>query len=110
MSVVDYNDMQDIVISPRSNAVPGTIIGQILDAESSEGKAAQRIYDLKLCHNCGKRKGTMTWGDALAMTRGGGSQRCEVCVYSAQLVHALHRIRAIPRLVFLWLRANLRQS
>jgi|ERR1700677_479780 len=110
MSVVDYNDMEDIVISPGGEAVPGTVIGQLLDPDSHAGKAAQRIYDLKLCYKCGKRKGTLVWGDALTMTHGGAFPRCEVCVYSAQLSHALHRVWAIPRLAFLWIRANLRQS
>jgi hypothetical protein len=67
-------------------------------------------YDLKLCHNCGKRKGVIVWGDMLAITHGGGSPRCEVCAYTAQLEHALNRAKALPRLFFLWLRANMRQS
>jgi hypothetical protein len=96
MNVVDHNDREDIVISP---------IGQILDADSPEGKAVQRIYDLKLCHKCGKRKGDMLWGDALAITHGGGSQRCGVCVYTAQLEHALNRTVAIPVLLFKLVRA-----
>lgn len=82
----------------------------MLDPDSPEGRAAKRIYEQGLCHNCGKRQGTIVWGDALAMTHGGGTPRCEVCAYSAQLEHAWHRALALPKLVFLLLRAIARQS
>lgn len=57
-----------------------------------------------LCAECGKRPGTIRWGDALSMTHGGGEMRCGVCVYGTQLRHALGRALRIPLLTgkFLW--------
>jgi hypothetical protein len=51
-----------------------------------------------VCAECGKRPGTIRWGDALAMTHGGGELRCGVCVYGAQLRHAFSRAVRIPML------------
>lgn len=111
MSPVIDNVVQDPyenwILSPGGEAVPGTIVGQLLDPASPEGKAAQRIYDLNLCRKCGKRKGIMAWGDALAMTHGGGSVRCGVCAYGAQLDHAWNRTKALPNLAFKFVRALL---
>lgn len=87
------------IISPGEKAVPGTIVGQILDPESPEGEVAQRIYDLDLCHECGVRKSAINWGDSLAMLHGTTSRRCEVCAYTAQLGHAWSRTLAIPKIV-----------
>jgi hypothetical protein len=108
MKDATLNVTKDVVFSPGNDTVPGTVWGQPLDPDSPKGRAAQRIYDLNLCHKCGKRKGTQTWGDMLAMTHGGGVPRCDICVYTAQLEHAVNRTRAIPRLLFLWFRAILK--
>lgn len=45
----------------------------------------------KTCANCKKRPGTVTWGDALAMTHGFAVKWCEVCALEAQIVHAKER-------------------
>lgn len=95
------------LISPGSKAIPGTVVGQILNPASPEGQQAQRIYDLDLCRECGKRKATMTWGDSLAFTHGTTSGQCDICVYGAQLSHALNRFRIIPSLAFRLARAHL---
>lgn len=97
------------LLSPGADAIPGTAAGQILDPDSPEGKVAQRIHDLGLCHKCGKRKGTTIWGDLFSINHGGGSFRCDVCVYSAQLEHALNRGIAIPKLTCSLMRAMMRE-
>lgn len=51
-----------------------------------------------LCAECGERSGTITWGDALAITHGGGEKWCERCAVSTQLEHARKRAAAIPEL------------
>lgn len=51
-----------------------------------------------LCGNCGERPGTITWGDLLALTHGGGTLRCELCAIKTQLEHARERAAAIPEL------------
>src|SRR5437879_6372816 len=49
-----------------------------------------------LCSGCGTRPGTIRWGDALAVTHGWTELRCGVCVYGAQLRHALSCTIRIP--------------
>ena len=51
-----------------------------------------------LCSKCGKRPGTVRWGDTLAATHGFPTLRCQVCVYTEQLIHARERSAAIPEL------------
>lgn len=109
MSPVIDNVVQDPhdnwIVSPGGEAVPGTIIGQVLDPASRAGKAAQRIYDLGLCYKCGKRQGIVWGGDALAMTHGGGALRCGVCVYGAKFYHALACVQALPKIAICFARA-----
>lgn len=68
----------------------------------------QRRREAGLCDSCGKRPGSIKWGDMLALTHGGGELRCGVCVYGPQLLHALGRVVAIPRLLVLWVVAVVR--
>lgn len=65
----------------------------------------QRRRDAGLCARCGKRPGRIEWGDALSFTHGGGEMRCGVCVYGAQLWHALGRAAHIPILLGWWIAA-----
>lgn len=51
-----------------------------------------------ICPNCGKRPGTVRWGDALAVTHGFTQMWCEVCAVTAQLNFARERAAAIPEL------------
>lgn len=87
-------------ISPGEEAIPGTIIGQILDPESEEGKAAIRINELGLCHKCGIRKGTGEWGNSLSISHGWTTPRCDTCTYGAMLDHAWGRAKALPSLAY----------
>lgn len=50
------------------------------------------------CANCGKRPGTIRWGDALAITHGFSTWWCEVCALKAQITHAEERSAALPDL------------
>jgi hypothetical protein len=51
-----------------------------------------------MCATCGKRPGTRRWGDALALSHGGGALRCEPCVLRAQIAHAEERAAVLPEL------------
>jgi hypothetical protein len=68
------------------------ITGELFDPFRERHERAERGR----CAECGKRRGYKTWGDALAMTHGGGELRCGVCVYGPQLRHALGRATRIP--------------
>lgn len=57
-----------------------------------------RESSLRPCQKCGKRPGTMKWGDLMAQTHGFAASWCAVCVYTAQLKHARERADAIPEL------------
>lgn len=94
------------ILSPGA-IVEGTVVGQLLDPESPEGKEALRIRSNGLCHNCGERPGKNAWGDALSITHGGGVPRCDTCTYEAQLEHALERAKEIPTLALLLAKARL---
>lgn len=87
-------------MSPGPKAVPGTIVSQLLEPGTPEFKAAKRIYDLGLCHNCGIRKGTGQWGNSLSISHGWTVPRCDTCTYEAQLEHAWNRAKALPRLAY----------
>lgn len=69
-----------------------------------------RLSAAGLCHKCEKRPASRIWGDALAMTHGGGQPRCGVCVYAPQLRHALARAVLIPKLALLLLIAWVRRA
>lgn len=80
-------------------------MGEWDDIQIVDPFAERRVRTaLGLCAECGKRPGSITWGDALAMIHGGGEKRCGVCVYGAQLRHALSRTVRVPILAirFLW--------
>lgn len=67
-----------------------------------EARQAARVARAQagLCVNCGKRPGSLTWGDSLAVSHGFAEKRCGVCVYGAQIKHALGRVLlALPGLV-----------
>jgi hypothetical protein len=96
-----YQDLyENWIMSPGERAVPGTIVSQLLDPDSPEGRAAKRIYDLDLCRNCGQRKAAHNTGDALAVTHGFMSRECDICVYTAALEHTWRRIRALPEILY----------
>jgi hypothetical protein len=68
-----------------------------------------RLGEAGLCQNCGKRPSSVNWGDSLALTHGGGQQRCQICTYWPQLKHALERTTALPALIFKLTGAWIRQ-
>lgn len=51
-----------------------------------------------ICANCGKRPGTIRWGDTLSLTHGFMVMWCDVCAYTTQLDHARERAKEIPEL------------
>jgi hypothetical protein len=51
-----------------------------------------------VCAHCDERPGTELWGDALALTHGGGQSWCKVCVLEEQVKHARERAAALPGL------------
>lgn len=53
-----------------------------------------------VCANCGKRPGTIRFGDSLALLHGSAEMWCVKCAARAQLRHALSRAVRIP--VLLW--------
>lgn len=68
----------------------------------------REVAEAGLCVECEKRPASIAWGDALAMTHGGGERRCGVCVYGPQIRHAFARAVRIPaltaRLIWAWVR------
>jgi hypothetical protein len=100
MAIQVIDQTKDWPISPGEQAIPGTVIGQILDPESPEGKAAARINELGLCHKCGVRKGTRQWGNSLSISHGWTTPRCDTCTYGPMLEHAWGRTKALPSLVY----------
>ena len=50
------------------------------------------------CASCGKREGTIRWGDMLALTHGWVQMWCEHCAVTKQLEYARERAAAIPEL------------
>jgi hypothetical protein len=53
---------------------------------------------MSACENCGERRGTVRWGDALTLTHGFALLWCEVCALTAQIAHAEERAAALPEL------------
>lgn len=88
-------NLSEWLVSPGGRAIPGTMVGQILDPKSPEGQAARRIYDLGLCFSCGKRKAQRT-------IRGHGYDRreCDICFHTTALKYAWKQIRAIPTIIY----------
>ena len=76
-----------------------------MSADLSSAPRSESATPLVKCANCGTREGTLRWGDALALTHGGGAMWCEVCAITVQLRHARERAARIPemeaRLAFL---------
>lgn len=87
-------------ISPGGGAIPGTIVGQILDPDSPEGRAALRINELGLCHDCGQRHGKGQFSESLMSHIHGFSHPvCDTCLYTKQLDHAWRSAKRLPRLL-----------
>lgn len=105
---MSYIKTDSWITSPGAKAVPGTVIGQLLDPDSPEGKIAQHIYDEGLCRNCGRRRAARTFAhDSMTLAHGGGQPYCETCIAKEKFIHAYRGAIILPKAIYKLCRARI---